>query len=146
MLREESIDQINQLSGFAKPREKKVFFELLVIVLDEVTDNVGGAGQYRAVKRLFGAKTAEMFIVNEQDPVEQAVFAHEVFRWRNVFAGLFFRFRSLLRNGKSKGWDQNPRTGCGSALKELTAAGTRIKHDQLLDRKSTRLNSSHVRI
>ena len=42
MLREKSVGQIDQLAGFAKARKEEVFFQLLVVVLDEVANDVGG--------------------------------------------------------------------------------------------------------
>src|SRR5437764_5057932 len=52
VLREKSVDQADQLAGFAKAREEKIFFELLVVVLDKMTNHGGGVYQNGSVERL----------------------------------------------------------------------------------------------
>ena len=40
MLLEQDIDKIDKFASFFEPREKKVFFELLVIILNKIADDL----------------------------------------------------------------------------------------------------------
>ena len=42
MLLQKRVDQIGEFSCLSKPREDEVLFRLLMIVLDEVADDIGG--------------------------------------------------------------------------------------------------------
>src|SRR4029077_8718392 len=64
VLRKKSIHQVDQLADLAKAREQEIFFELLVVVLDEMADDVGGADQYGAIESLLGGEHAKVMVVD----------------------------------------------------------------------------------
>src|ERR1700758_3703788 len=106
MLREKRVHKIDELAGFAKAREKEIFFQLLVILLHKVANDVGGAGQHRAVERLFGGKEIKMVLVDQQEAIEYSVLAHQIFGGGNIFGALALLRRRLLRCGEGRRWQQ----------------------------------------
>lgn len=59
-----------------------------MIVLDEVADDLRGAGDNSGIEVLIGIELAKSSFINQQQPIENAVLAHQIL-WRRHFR-LFF--------------------------------------------------------
>ncbi len=64
MLFAQHSDQIHELIGFFKAREKKIFLELLVIIFYETANDPGGIRQRFGRKILLRVDAAQRFAVN----------------------------------------------------------------------------------
>lgn len=78
-----------------KSREDELLFELLVVVLDEASDDASRAREHAEVERLTCFDAMRRFVVDEQNALERAVLLHEVLAGRHLrlTAGLSARLR-----------------------------------------------------
>ena len=87
VLRPEDADQIDEGVGLLEPREELVLLELLVVVLDEPTDDAGRADQNGRVEVSLAIQTAHRFVVDQEHAVQDTVLTHQVLGRRDF---LFF--------------------------------------------------------
>ena len=81
--------EIDQPAGFLETGKQKVLFEFLVVVLNEGTDDLGAIANRARRQVLFGIDAADGFLVDEKHPLQDTVFAHEVFGRRDLRRLLF---------------------------------------------------------
>jgi len=94
MLLAQSFDEVHQLPSLFEFGKDKVLFQLLVIVLDELANQIGWLGKRLRWDLFLGAQPLETFFVNQEDAVEYPVLAHQILG-RGDFL-LFFAFLILF--------------------------------------------------
>jgi hypothetical protein len=78
VLLSENPDEVGELSGLLEAREEVILLELLVVVLQEALDDRGRAMERVGRERLVRPDPPNALVVDQQDPVEDTVLAHEV--------------------------------------------------------------------
>src|SRR5258708_25322481 len=76
MLGQKRVDQVHQLAGLAKAGKEEILFQLFVIVLHEMTNDIGGTRQNSTVESLLGGEEMKVIVVNEQNADQHAVLTH----------------------------------------------------------------------
>ena len=79
VLAEQGVDQAGELPGLTEAGKKIVFFLPFVIIFYKAADDAGGCVQGREIGRLAADDLLTGMVIDQQDPVEQAVFLHQVF-------------------------------------------------------------------
>jgi hypothetical protein len=96
MLLEKHIDQVHELARFSKTREKKVLFQLFVVVLDEAANDFRRIGYRIRGQIRIGINSPGRFSVDEQHALEHAMLAHQIFSWRDFL--FLFLFSCTAKN------------------------------------------------
>src|SRR5437867_3222917 len=101
----ERIDEIDELVLLSESRKEMILFELLVVLLDERSNDVCRICDCFRRKARLRCDPAANFVIDEQDTFEKAVLAHQVFGGSDLFLLLSSR---ELRHGdeKTSGGDQ----------------------------------------
>jgi hypothetical protein len=85
MLLIKSIDQVHQLVRLAEPREKIIFFQFLVIILNERPNQLSGRHHHIRGEVPLGIDPIHDLPINQDNTLQNAVFAHQIFRGRDSF-------------------------------------------------------------
>ena len=99
VLAEQGVYEIGELASLPKTGEQIVFLLLLMIVFDKAADNTGGSVQRGQIGGHAGRDRLPPVIIDQQYPIEQPVFLHQVLGWRDFF---FFPFPAGTACQKSR--------------------------------------------
>jgi len=97
MLRQQRIDERQHLSSVPETGKHSLLFRLFVIVLDEIPHDLRSIGDDRRVKVLVRCEFPQAGFVNQQQPVEHAMLAHQILG--RGYLGFFFGLLFLLFAG-----------------------------------------------
>jgi len=85
MLLVENVDQIHQFVRLAEPGEEIVFFQLLVIILNERPDQLRGRNYHIWRKVPLTIDPIHDCPIDEQNTLQHAMFAHQILGQRDLF-------------------------------------------------------------
>jgi len=84
VLKQQGADGAVELAGLAQPREDVAFLQRLVECLDVVVDDQRGVVQMQGRDQPARLEIPGQVAVDEQDPDEQAMLAHEILARRRL--------------------------------------------------------------
>src|SRR5262249_41841253 len=127
------VDEIDHLVGLFEAWKYVGLFRLLMIIVDEVADDLGGLRHQRRVEILIGRILPDRGLIEQQHPVQDPVFAHEILGWRHFFLVLLLHlaagsgFPGLAGHDGRRTDDQKSR----SRRADQSAPGVELGHASL---------------
>ncbi len=104
MLRPQVHRQFDQVVRLLKTGEYPGFFDLLVVILDESGNERRGFPHDFGVEAFPGLNAPACFVINQQNPIEYSMLAHEVFVGGNILILFFFPLGGLRAGGLLSGF------------------------------------------